>query len=333
MSTVGLKYDYLGDIGGNTVHISEAEKNTTYYRYGDLNVEYIVREGDVNRKHFALKNSMSVLVNTGTSSGESPEHYNAKMKIAHEKKYYDTILKQYITFHKVLAEVPQGGKIPDISCYDGNNNLIMAIEIYNTNRKTEDDIEQLRNLNVPLVEIDINNENKCRHLILPTLLESNRRKSRELNKEISRAIVKSHRLEDEIQELQSELEEEVRKSGNIPRKHFAELDRRKRNLIEEIESKATKRAESISEWLQRRLQRTRVKVEELEWHDGRCRGLISEIEQLEGKINDSEKKLQKSGIGTREFKQVEKSIKETQGAIAWNKNRSRQAGTICKRGF
>lgn len=170
-----LKYTFLYSSVGVLTHIDDAIKGEYYFLFFDNETEYIVRHGLVNRKHYALKND----IGGGGGYGESAEHYNAKMAIVYNKKYFDTIFKEFIEFDEVKPEKRQENKIPDLSCYiDGN--LVMAIEIYSTNKKTEDDIIELKKLNIPVIEIDINNENKVEHLILPASLEANRQKYSEL---------------------------------------------------------------------------------------------------------------------------------------------------------
>jgi len=76
----------------------------------------------------------------------------------------------------------------------------MLIEIKYSNEKSEEDIEKLSVNKVPTVEIDIKNDNRCKHLVLPTLLEANkprfeevRRLFKEYSKGFKEKIEKSER--------------------------------------------------------------------------------------------------------------------------------------------
>jgi hypothetical protein len=171
------KYNYLYSEDGVLTKIEEAEKGGFYYLIpNDKESKFSIKEGKVNIKHFFQLSGES-------TGGESPEHWNAKMKIVHEKKYYDTIFKQFIYFDYCIPEIKQCNKIPDISCFiDGV--LVMAIEIHYTNPKTTDDVESLKNLNIPITEIDIKNENRCKHLILPSILEANKSEYTEIEANI-----------------------------------------------------------------------------------------------------------------------------------------------------
>ena len=211
-----LKYDYLFDENNHIVSHEEANSNNNYRLYKNEPLLYgykesFERKNNVNvRGHFFLKTYNPMF--TGTN--ESPEHYNAKMKIAKEKKYYDTIFGTDVFFDEVVVEKQVlGNKRPDILCYN-NNELVCIIEILYTNEKTQEDIEKLKLNNVPLIEIDIKNENRCKHLILPVLLESNRTKHRNVEEEksrIKRAFEKEYfRLRDDYEKRIKKIQYEIR---------------------------------------------------------------------------------------------------------------------------
>lgn len=161
------KYIYLYNTENVLTHFSEAIRGDDYKMYPNEPLDYTFKKG-TKLEYFSLKNN-------STSGGESAEHYNAKMEIAKEKKYYDTIFKETVYFNKVVPEkFLLENKKPDLSCYDENDNLVCIIEILYSNKKTFEDIEKLKSNKVAVIEIDIKNGNKCEHLILPTLLESNR---------------------------------------------------------------------------------------------------------------------------------------------------------------
>jgi len=172
-----IKYEYLYNEFNELIHNTNAIRGADYRMYKDFPLDYTFKQGP-EREFFTLKNGFE-------NGGESAEHYNAKMKIVKEKKYYDTIFKTWVEFYNVIEEVYQlGNKKPDLSCYDENGNLIMCIEIFFTHRKSEEDIEQLKKIKVPIVEINIKNGNNCNHIILPTLLESKREQFNKLRNQI-----------------------------------------------------------------------------------------------------------------------------------------------------
>ena len=174
------KYEYFYDSDKVLTHIDDAFKPNIYTSIEG--VEFIVRDGDKNIKHYAVKDTLKSLGFGFTGGGESPEHYNAKMKIVKELKYYDDVFNQEIQFAKVVPEKGINDKIPDLSCYDKEDNLVMLIEIKYTNEKSEEDIKKLAINKIPLIEIDIKNDNKCKHLILPEALEVNKPRLKEVQR-------------------------------------------------------------------------------------------------------------------------------------------------------
>jgi hypothetical protein len=297
-----LKYDYLFNENNHIVSHEEANSNNNYRLYKNEPLLYgykesFERKNNVNvRGHFFLKTYNPMF--TGTN--ESPEHYNAKMKIAKEKKYYDTIFETDVFFDEVVVEKQVlGNKRPDILCYN-NNELVCIIEILYTNEKTQEDIEKLKLNNVPLIEIDIKNENKCKHLILPKILEANRQKYRIVKEEKSRIEKEYGRRIEELQNKIREIQEQSKGSIETRRSEINKIERR-------IDYYTTRRTET--------------------------RRYIKSIKN-EIRINESEiTNIEKYEKQNRETGLIIKEIKSIKGNIQWQKNRSRQANTIIQRGF
>ena len=176
------KYQYLFDIDNNIVYYKDAIKGADYRLNTNESFDYTYNEG-VERQYFTLKNKGNIFY-ISPPGGESAEHANAKLKIAHEKKYYDTIFKQWIEFNKVIPELYyEIKKRPDLSCYDQNNVLVCCIEICYSSQKTAEDIELLKNIKVPIIEIFIKDDNRCNHIIFTKVLESNRSKYTKLKQQ------------------------------------------------------------------------------------------------------------------------------------------------------
>jgi len=84
------EYEYLFDVNDKLVHHSEAIRLNEYRLYPGEHLDYIYKQGP-DRAYFAKKiesnNDFAFIgVKQNGSYCESPEHYNAKMKIVHEKK-------------------------------------------------------------------------------------------------------------------------------------------------------------------------------------------------------------------------------------------------------
>lgn len=308
-----LKYDYLFDENNEVISYSEANSNNSYRIYKDEPLMYgykesFERKNNVNvRGHFFIKTYNPMY--SGTN--ESPEHYNAKMKIAKEKKYYDTIFKTDVFFDEVVIEKKVlGNKRPDILCYN-DNQLVCIIEIHYTNEKNNEDIEKFKLNNVPLIEIDIKNENRCKHLILPALLESNRPKYRILKEEKSRI---ERKYEQKFDRLCNKYEGRIEEL----RDKIKELREQSEGSIEGRRNEINKLEERIDYYTTRRTT---------------TRDCIKSIEN-EIRINESEiRNIEKYENRNRETRFIIEEIKSIKGDIQWQKNRSRQANTVIKRGF
>ena len=249
------KYEYLFDEYNKLVHNSEAIRLNEYRLYPDEPLDYIYKQGD-EREYFAKKiestNDFAFIgIKPSGIYGESPEHYNAKMKIVHEKKYFDTIFNQWIEFDNVVPEFYHDiKKRPDLSCYDLKNNLVCCIEICWSNAKTEIDIIKLKEIKVPIIEIHLKNDNKSKHLILPTLLESNRQKLADINFKLQEFEQEQQGLETEYNRLADELQKGL--SGITTDIKYFEI-----NFKGEIK----RRIEKIDNWLQKRKQRFGITVD------------------------------------------------------------------------
>jgi hypothetical protein len=186
------KYEYLFDADNKLVHNSQAIRLNEYRLYPGEPLDYIYKQGD-EREYFAKKiesNNDFAFIGVKPSGiyGESPEHYNAKMKIVHESKYFDTIFNQWIEFDLVVPEFYHDiKKRPDLSCYDAKNKLVCCIEICWSNAKADIDIIKLKELKVPIIEIHLKNDNKSKHLVLTEVLESNKSVFEELQKQFREA--------------------------------------------------------------------------------------------------------------------------------------------------
>lgn len=161
-----IKYSYAVNKYNELVDIINAKKeNEPFYLYGS-DIKVIARQGTKNTWHFASYSGQY-------GGGESPEHYNAKMKIKEDGYFIfnnTKILPKKIEvemYHKI-SEVKK--KQPDVTFYDANDELMCAIEIYVTNKKTEEDIEYLKKLNIPVYEYDYHKK-ETRLLCWSTLTE------------------------------------------------------------------------------------------------------------------------------------------------------------------
>jgi hypothetical protein len=296
------KYEYLFDANDKLVHHSEAIRLNEYRLYPGEPLDYIYKQGD-EREYFAKKietTNVFGLIGLKESGiyGESPEHYNAKMKIVHEKKYFDTIFNQWIVFDNVVPEFYHDiKKRPDLSCYDNNNILVCCIEICYTNAKTEIDIEKLKQLKVPIIEINLKNDNRCKHIVLTEVLEANKQKYTDINFRLRELEQEQQRIESEYNRLADELQKGLSKITTDVK--YFEIN---------FKSEVKRRLEKIDKWLQTRLQRFGVEADA----DKKIKHFEREIKRIE---NEGEKRDYRIGKLESEVKSVESKINQNRNSF------------------
>jgi hypothetical protein len=310
------KYEYLFDANDKLVHHSEAIRLNEYRLYPGEPLDYIYKQGD-EREYFAKKiesnNDFAFIgVKQSGSYVESPEHYNAKMKIVHEKKYFDTIFNQWIEFDNVVPEFYHDiKKRPDLSCYDANNKLVCCIEICYTNAKTEIDIEKLKQLKVPIIEINLKNDNRSKHIVLTEVLESNKQKYTDINFRLRELEQEQQRIESKYNRLADELQKGL--SGITTDVKYFEIN---------FKSEVKRRLDKIDKWLQTRLQSYGVEADA----DQKIKHVEREIKRIE---NEGEKRDYRIGKLESEVKSVESKINQNrntfdkiakQSKIEWFRN-------------
>jgi hypothetical protein len=310
------KYEYLFDANDKLVHHSEAIRLNEYRLYPGGPLDYIYKQGP-DRSYFAKKiETTNVFGSIGIKEsgiyGESPEHHNGKMKIVYEKKYFDTIFNQWIEFDNVVPEFYHDiKKRPDLSCYDANNNLVCCIEICWSNAKTEIDIEKLKQLKVPIIEIHLKNDNRSKHIVLTEVLESNKQKYANINFRLRELEQEQQRIESEYNRLADELQKGLSRITTDVK--YFEIN---------FKSEVKRRLDKIDNWLQTRLKRFGVEADA----DQKIKHVEREIKRIE---NEREKRDYRIGKLESEVKSVESKINQNrntfdkiakQSKIEWFRN-------------
>lgn len=268
-----LKYNYLYNRHNQVVSVENAIKDD--YKISldsELNYTYIESynrsDGTFVNGHFKLKaDNPFAFVGIAESNPESIEHKNAKLEIAYNKKYFDTIFNQWILFDQVIEEQKQDEKRPDLSCYI-DNKLVCLIEIYHTNKKTELDIEKLKITGVPVIELDTYGNTK--HLVLPKILESNKREFEQITKEIENLEEEYSRLADKLQPNRTQKAERFanwlyeRKAREF--KKFFTISGRRTDLREEVA-------------INRDIKRVKNDIEKLDYRIGKLEFAIKETKR------------------------------------------------------
>jgi len=259
-----LKYERLYNSDNEIVKVENAVRGEGYKLYVDEQLLYTYKEGP-ERKYFSLiaikKESNNPFASTGGTGGggESAEHYNAKMKIADELKYFDTVFNTEVCFDKVIPEKYFDiKKKPDLSCYN-NGVLVACIEIFNTSKKTESDIEILKELDCLIIEIDINYGNRCTHIALPKVFEFYRNERFTVEKEIRESERKHEQTRAEYNRVADNIKDGFSKLARAVASIEDQIARGRtyrsteiENIEDQIKSGRTNRIQTINSWLQRR---------------------------------------------------------------------------------
>lgn len=271
-----LKYNYLYNRHNQVVFVENAIKDDYKISLNSpLDYTYVESynrsDGTIVSGHFKLKsdNPFASLGNI-ESNPESIEHLNAKLEIVYNKKYFDTIFNKWICFDYVVEEQKQGEKRPDLSCYI-NNELVCLIEIYHTNKKNELDIEKLKLTGFPVIELDTYGNTK--HLVLPKILESNKREYAEIKTEI-----------EELEREYSKLAIELHPNGERKIKEFTEWlhNRKKREFKRFLSISGTTKELRDEVSINRDIKRVKNEIEKTDYRVGK---LEQEIERIETSIN------------------------------------------------
>lgn len=141
---------------GTLVNIQEAEKilegkKNKFFLYSDFTFEVILKNGDVNRKHFALKSEINidgVKYNAIDINGESVQHYEAKVKIARNLYFLWSNYRIHFTnpkIEKVLEDSKyRADLVAELLC-----GTKIAIEIVYTSEISESKIKFIREKQIP----------------------------------------------------------------------------------------------------------------------------------------------------------------------------------------
>jgi hypothetical protein len=306
---IEVKYEYLFNELNEIVPFTNAIKGDKYRLYPNAPLDYIFRQGEVNTPHFSLKSNnpfAGVNNNSSGSGGESIEHHNAKMKIAYELKYYDTIFEQWIEFDKVIPEFShENKKRPDLSCYQ-NGKLAACIEICNTNAKSELDIEKLKELKLPIIEIYIKDDNRCKHIVLPALLEANKGE-----------YIQLKTTQRENKSEQQRLEREYKATAEQCQSGLSKIIEEVKIFESEVERKTTTRTERINIWLQKRLSKVKGRIDTIKIAKSEFATVESELQRTKNEINRIENASQKTDYG---IGKLESEIQELENNIRQRKH-------------
>jgi len=323
-----LKYNYALDQFNNCIAIDDAIKGNEYF-LGKTDIPLIVRDGEVNQKHFSLKSKSDSLLKSYVN--ESPEHYNEKYKIL--KQGYFDFEGMRITPKKIEIEYrfKETNQVCDVVFFDENDDLMCIIEIFVTNRKEKKDIDKFKKLNINVYEYNYNNGET--ELINWSFhnekikLQAERNIEKWYEQKTNEKIQRIERDRDTLIELLSsqdtgKVENELELVG-IQQANIEREQRETYSISEKFNS------------IRKKIEITKREKQSSTFEITRKEGELNDIEQ---KINWTEKtikeNIKKTGSESSLKIRIEQAASELakyKGFISWQENRSRQANTVIKR--
>ena len=285
-----LKYNYALDQFNNCIAIDDAIKGNEYF-LGKTDIPLIVRDGEVNQKHFSLKSKSDSLLKSYVN--ESPEHYNEKYKIL--KQGYFDFEGMRITPKKIEIEYrfEETNQVCDVVFFDENDDLMCIIEIFVTNRKEKKDIDKFKKLNTNVYEYNYNNGETE---LINWSLASERIKLQAQNE-----LVLVENKQANIDKKQKETDSRSERFDCI-RKDTEIAEREKKSATFEITRK-----------------------------EGDLRDIEQKINWSEKRIKEVAKPVGSESSLTIRIERATSELAKYKGFISWQENRSRQANTVIKR--
>ena len=285
-----LKYNYALDQFNNCIAIDDAIKGNEYF-LGKTDIPLIVRDGEVNQKHFSLKSKSDSLLKSYVN--ESPEHYNEKYKIL--KQGYFDFEGMRITPKKIEIEYrfEETNQVCDVVFFDENDDLMCIIEIFVTNRKEKKDIDKFKKLNINVYEYNYNN-----------------RETELINWSLASERIKL--------QAQNELVLVENKQANIDKKQKETDSRSERFDCIRKDTEIAEREKKSATF-------------EITRKEGDLRDIEQKINWSEKRIKEVAKPVGSESSLTIRIERATSELAKYKGLLSWQENRSRQANTVIKR--
>ena len=141
----------------DVIHISTANKSDKYFLDEELTIPLVFCSGDRNVDYWRTEpNIDESIIRTYVGSSESIEHINAKRSFYRGLRldfHKDSILGYSAVMEYYVKEI---NKTIDVVYLDESGKVIVGIEIFCTNKKTEDDIKKFNKVKFPIYEYDNN---------------------------------------------------------------------------------------------------------------------------------------------------------------------------------
>jgi len=263
-----LQFAYVSE--NDIRNIKGANKNEKYFLDKYLTIPLVYCKGekvvDYWRKEKSIDNK---IVKDYFKNSESIEHYNKKMEIYFSQEFRT---KDCIFIGSdAQAEYRIKDKIIDVVLFDDNKKPLVGIEVYCTNKKTEEDIKKLEKLNFPIYEY--NTETGKSYPLCCGVTETD--KGKYFKEEIHKINEKVSRDKIRIDKGREFLQTQYKDIG----------------ILEHVTEKW---------WIENEIKELEERIRAIETKGGESKESAEEITRLEMEIRNSE----------REFGKVEKQVRE-----------------------
>lgn len=150
------KLEYACTLNG-IIHILTANKSDKYFLDEEMTIPLVFCSGDINTDYWRTEpNIDESIIKNYIGSSESIEHINAKRRFHKSLKLeygYETIVGASAVMEYYVKEI---NKTIDVVYLDESGKVLVGIEVFCTNRKTDDDIKKFNKVNFPIYEYNNN---------------------------------------------------------------------------------------------------------------------------------------------------------------------------------
>jgi hypothetical protein len=150
-----LQWSYIGF--DEIRNIKGANKTEKYFLDKNLTIPLVFCSGEIVVDYWRKDSNIDQgIINDFFGSSESIEHYNKKIEFFIKKELDLKTYKFVAHSSQVEYRLKEINKIIDVVFFDNENNPLVGIEIFNTNKKKDSDIKKFENINFPIYEYNYN---------------------------------------------------------------------------------------------------------------------------------------------------------------------------------
>ncbi len=297
--------------------VRKEDGGATYYLDRECTVKLIFCKGKKRVPYFRTESGYREQTEAMLKYSESAEHYQAKAELMAEKSITINGIEYKAHSADMEVEFKETGNIIDVVFFDEDDNIIMGIELVESNSKSTEDKKKLQKLNINIYEKKTSNSGstiKDKFICFESSTEAIRESISRTDESIRDIKADANDLEYRIKRYEAirehsgygkdkPLHRQVRKIEE----QIRSLQAKGEGLGSTVEDRVQKEALDISrriEGFRRSIESDKDRIEQLKSHSGderKQRSLNDEIKGIESACNQLENYNQKleSRIGER----------------------------------